>query len=262
MARGNGESTGGGANHVAATQKSIEILGHLKEEGPATLSEVASALEMSKSTVFRHFNTLEEAGYIAEYDEGYRIGQLYLDYGIQTQREHPLYDAAKPKVDALAEEVGEKVWLVVEENGYAVYLYLCSGEELYRSFTRVGYRGHLHAFSAGKAILARMSKREVKEVIDRRGLPAYTERTITDERALFEELDEIRQQGYALHLEEAVSGGNAISAPIQAEDGSPLGSVCIAGPTHRLNESYLRSELADRLLGSINEIELSIRYEQ
>ncbi|WP_049986651.1 IclR family transcriptional regulator [Halobellus rufus] len=256
--------TGAGAdgpNYVEATQKSLTVLRYLKEHGPATLSEIASGTDSAKSTVYRHLQTLEEAGYLVETDDGYRIGQLYLDYGIEAQRSHPLYEVGKPKVDALAEKVGEKVWLVVEENGYAVYLYLHSGEELYRSFTRVGYRGHLHAFSAGKAILAQMSKSEVNAIIDRRGLPAYTDQTITDPKTLFAELDRIRQQGYALHLNEAVDGGNAIGVPIQHEDGSPAGSICVAGPAHRLNESYLRDELSDLLLGTKNEIELSMRYE-
>ncbi|WP_336024291.1 IclR family transcriptional regulator [Halobellus salinisoli] len=250
-----------GPNYVEATQKSIGVLRFLKEHGPATLSTIAEGTDSAKSTVYRHLRTLEDAGYLVETDDGYRIGQLFLDYGIEAQRSHPLYEAGKPKIDALAEKVGEKVWLVVEENGYAVYLYMQSGNELYRSFTRVGYRGHLHAFSAGKAILARMSKSEVNAILDRRGLPAYTEQTITDRDRLFAELDRIRQQGYALHLEEAVDGGNAISVPIQHEDGSPIGSVCVAGPAHRLNESYLRSELSDLLLGTKNEIELSMRYE-
>lgn len=250
-----------GSNYVEATQKSIGVLRFLKEQGPATLSEIAAGTDSAKSTVYRHLRTLEDAGYLVETDDGYRIGGLYLDYGIEAQRSHPLYDAGKPKVDALAEKVGEKVWLVAEENGYAVYLYKQSGEELYRSFTRVGYRGHLHAFSAGKVILAQLTKREVNEILDRRGLPAYTERTITDREELFAELDRIRQQGYALHLQEAVDGGNAISVPIQREDGSPVGSVCVAGPAHRLNESYLRSELSDLLLGTKNEIELSMKYE-
>lgn len=246
---------------VEATQTSLEVLQCLKERGPATLSEVASDLGRAKSTVYRHLHTLEDAGYIAEYEDGYHIGQLYLDYGIHAQRSHPLYYAAKPKVDALAEQVGEKVWCAVEENGYLVYIYLKSGKELYRSYTRVGFRGHLHAFSSGKAILAHLPRERVDKIIATRGLPAYTEHTVTDKEELLEELETIRERGVAVHLEEAVSGGNALSAPILSKDGYPLGSICIAGPAHRLDESALYGELKDHLLGTKNEIELSLKYE-
>jgi len=258
---GEGGTETDSSTHVEATGKSLAILEYLKEQGPATLSETAAALDNSKSTVYRHLNTLDRAGYVTRGPEGYRIGLLYLDYGIHAQAEHPLYHAAKPKVDALAERVGEKVWCVVEENGYAVYIYLKSGNELYQTFTRVGYRGHMHAFSAGKCMLAHMPREDVDAILDRHGLPAYTDRTITDPERLLRELDEIREQGYALHLEEAVSGGNAISVPVLGEDDSPVGAICVAGPTHRLDEAYLREELSDVMLGSKNEIELSLKYE-
>ena len=259
--RDEGESAGRGNTHVEATQKSLEILQFLKEHGPATLSEVASDLGRAKSTVYRHLHTLEDAGHIAEYEDGYHIGQLYLDYGIHAQRSHPLYHAAKPKVDALADQVGEKVWCAVEENGYVAHIYLRSGNELYRSFTRVGFRGHLHAFSSGKAILAYLPTERVEEIIATRGLPAYTEHTITDEEELFAELETVRERGVAVHLEEAVSGGNAVSVPVLHGDGSPVGSICVAGPAHRLDESTLSGDLSERLLGIKNEIELSLKYE-
>lgn len=261
VADNGGDSERSRDDHVEATQKSLHILDYLKNHEPATLSDIAADLGRAKSTVYRHLNTLEDAGYISKYDDGYHIGQLYLDYGIHAQRSHPLYHAARPKVDALAEKVGEKVWYAVEENGYVVYMYLQSGDELYRSFTRVGFRGHLHAFSAGKAILAHLPADRVEEIIETRGLPAYTEQTVTDADELSRQLEKIRERGVAVHLGEAVSGGNAVSVPVLREDGSPIGSICIAGPAHRLKESMLYGDLADRLLGIKNEIELSLKYE-
>lgn len=247
--------------YVEATRTSLEVMEYVKEHGPVSLSTIARDLGRAKSTVYRHVNTLEDAGYLGQYGDGYHVGQLYLDYGIHTQRNHPLYHAAKPKVDALAADIGEKVWCAVEENGYLVYLYLARGNESYRSFTRVGFRGHLHAFSSGKAILARMDPARVEEVVATRGLPAYTEATITDVDDLFEELERIREAGVALHVHEAVSGGHAVSVPVQLDDGSPLGSVCVAGPAHRLDEDRMRGELSDRLLGVKDEIEMSLKYE-
>jgi len=258
-----GRGTGGGDpdKYVEATRTSLEILEYVKERGPATLSDVARDLGRAKSTVYRHVNTLADAGYLCEYGDGYHVGQLYLDYGIHAQRNHPLYHAAKPKVDALAEAVEEKVWCAVEENGYVVHIYLARGNEFYRSFARVGFRGHLHAFSSGKAILAQMSPERVEEIVATRGLPAYTEATTTDEDALFEELAEIREEGVALHIHEAVSGAHAVAVPVQLEGGSPIGSICVAGPAHRLDEDRMRGELSDRLLGVKDEIEMSLKYE-
>lgn len=246
---------------VEATQKSIEILEFIREQGPVTLSEISRGTDNAKSTVYRHIKTLEDAGHICEYADGYRIGMLYLDYGIHAQRTHPLYETVKPQVDALGQTVGEKVWHMVEENDYAVFSYLKTGEELYRSFTQLGYRGHLHAFASGKCFLAFVPAEQVDGIIQRRGLPAYTEHTITDRDELFAALETIRDRGYAFHREEAVVGGHSVAAPIFGEDGSPLGAISIAGPAHRLSGEYFTEELPDLLLGVTNEIELSLKYE-
>lgn len=247
---------------MEATRKSLEVLEYLHENGPSTLSEITRGLGNAKSTVFRHLKTLERAGYVAEGEDGYRIGLIYLDYGIQARRRQPLYREAKAKVDALAEQVGEKVWCAVEENGYAVYAYFGCGDELYESFTRSGIRGHLHAFSAGKCLLACMPTERIERIVRRRGLPAYTEHTITDEDALFEELERVEERGYAFHREEAVEGSNAVAVPIQSERGAPLGAISISGPVHRLDGEYFEEELPYLLLGIKHEVEMGLRFEE
>jgi len=254
-------SSGSNSTGVEATQTSLDVLELIKERGPVTLTAIADELGRSKSTIHRHVATLEHSGYITTSPDGYRIGLLFLDYGIQAQRDHVLYDAATEKVDALAADVGEKVWCMTEENGLAVFLYHRDEKGLYDTYTRVGYRGHLHAFSSGKAVLAHLPEETVRRIVDRHGLPAYTEETITDYGDLLEELEAVRRRGVAFNRGEAVKRGNALAAPILDDDGTPLGSLGVAGPAHRLSGEYLEHELPERLLGIANEIEVSLEYE-
>ncbi|MFB6091525.1 MAG: IclR family transcriptional regulator, partial [Haloquadratum sp.] len=191
------DATDGDPTGVEATQRSIEILRSLKEAGPAKLTEIAARLGYSKSTVHRHLSTLEDAGYVTNTDSGYQVGLLFLDYGVHAQNEHRLYRIAKPKVDDLADQLDEKVWIMAEENGYGVFLYHNAGKATVETYTRDGYRAHLHAFAAGKAVLAFMDRTSIDRIIDRRGLPAETPDTITDRDRLFEELEAIRERGVA-----------------------------------------------------------------
>lgn len=245
---------------VEATGKSIEILRSLKEDGPATLTEIATRLEYSKSTIHRHLRTLKDAGYVAEDGGKYRVGLLFLDYGIHIQNENQLYRTAKEKIDDLADRVGENVWLMVEENGYGVFLYHATEEYPVDTFTREGYRGHLHSFAAGKAVLAHMDSDRIDRVLDRHGLPAQAQRTITDRKELFTELEQIREQGVAFNREESIQGINAVAAPVLDPSNVPLGSISIAGPKSRLKDDYLEEELPELLLGVTNEIEVNLTY--
>lgn len=251
----------GSSSHVSATEKSIAILEHLKEHGPTTLSDLADTLGHAKSTVHRHLATLEDSGFVAHTEDGYRVGLLFLDYGIHAQQERALFEAGRPKIDSLAEQVGEKVWLMAEENDYGVFIYHRQGRDVFRTYTRVGFRGHLHAFAAGKAVLANMPTDTVDRIIRRHGLPSYTEHTVTDETMLRSELEEIRDQGFALNRQESVKGVNAVATPVLVGPETPIGSICVAGPANRVSGAYLEEELPDILLGVANEIEVSLEYE-
>jgi IclR family acetate operon transcriptional repressor len=50
---------------------------------------------------------------------------------------------------------------------------------------------------------------------------------------------------------------HSISAPIQSFDGTVLGALSVSGPAHRLHEDDVEAELEDKLLSSVNIIELN-----
>lgn len=251
----------GSPSHVEATQKSIAILGYLKDNGQTTLTDLASALDHSKSTIHRHLATLESAGFVTATEGGYRVGLVFLDFGVHAQHAHELYQAGKAKVDDLAQRVDEKVWLMTEENGYGIFIYHCQGRDVFRTYTRIGYRGHLHAFAAGKAVLAHLPEDHIDRIISRHGLPSYTPHTTTDRGVLSEELESVRSRGVAFNLEESINGVNALAAPVLDGGGAPVGSISVAGPASRVSGSYLERELAGILLGVANEIEVRLEYE-
>jgi DNA-binding IclR family transcriptional regulator len=254
------ESNGNAPSSVEATRRSIEILRSLKEDGSANLTEIADRLGYSKSTVHRHLSTLEDEGYVTNTDDGYQVGLLFLDYGVHAQNEHDLYQIAKPKVDDLANELDEKVWIMAEENGYGIFLYHNAGKQTVETYTRDGYRARLHAFAAGKAVLAFMDRERVEDILDRRGLPAETSRTITDRAELFDELEAIRERGVAFNRSESIRGVHAVAAPIIGSDDEPVGSLTVAGPANRLKGEYLTEELPELILGVANEIEVNLTY--
>ncbi|MFB6206417.1 MAG: IclR family transcriptional regulator C-terminal domain-containing protein [Haloglomus sp.] len=97
--------------------------------------------------------------------------------------------------------------------------------------------------------------------MDRYGLPAKTEHTITDEDELFAELERIREQGYALSVEESLYGFHAVSAPVLTQSSRPVAAVIIAGAASRMDPETCRNELADAARSAANEIGLDLQYD-
>lgn len=245
---------------VQATQTSIEILETLNELDGAGVTRLADELNLPKSTVHNHLNTLRGAEYVVRRGETYDVGLRFLKLGEYSRNRMKIYEKAYPEVVNLAEQTGELANLAVEEYGRGVYLFLKQGEQAVQLDTYAGMQVHLHCTALGKAILAHLSEERVEEIIEERGLPKRTPQTITDSEELFDELAEVRERGYAYDQQERLSGLRCIAAPVTMQDGDVAGAISVAGPTSRMQGERYREEIPELLLDAANVVELNMTY--
>lgn len=245
---------------VKSVERAMTVAEAVMRMEGARVSELAAELDMPKSTVHSYLSTLHELGYLVKEDDSYQIGTMFLQFGEYSRTRREEYGMAAEKVTELAEETDERAQFVIKERGQGVFLYRESGEHAVEAGSGTGKRMYLHCTSAGKAILAHLPEEAVEGIIDRWGLPPVTPHTTTDAAALFDELAEIRDRGYALNHEENIEGLHAVGVPVRQEDGTVIGALSISGPSHRMKGEYFLEELPDLLLGTANELELNITY--
>lgn len=245
---------------VKSDETMISIIEYIQQVETAGVSEIADEVGIAKSAVYKHLITLKNHGFLHSVDEGYRIGLRFLEIGLRKRRNRPLYPIAKPKIEEVANETGKLTWCAVEENGLGVFFCGAEGDHAVNTDGIPGRRMHMHYLSGGKAMLAHMSQEKVREIIDRYGLPPKTEHTITDEDELFDELRQIRDQGYALAFEESLRGFHTVSAPVLTQSGLPIAAVIIAGAAQRMGLETCNNELAEVALAAANEIGLDLQY--
>jgi DNA-binding IclR family transcriptional regulator len=245
---------------IQSDKRLFSIIELLQERDGAGVTEIADALELAKSTVHGHLTTMEQSGYVIKHDGEYYIGLRFLDHGSYAKQSKDLLKFARPKVKELAEKTGERAWCVVEENGYGIYLEGVKGANAVQTYAHPGMRTHLHHLASGKAILSKMPDERVKEIISSNGIPRRTNKTIIDADELFNELEDIRNQGYACNIQESIDGVNAVGAPIYEESSGVSGALSVSGPAHRINEKYIHETLSQLILGVTNEIEINIKY--
>lgn len=245
---------------IKSDETLISILNHLQVTEDSRVSDIAEALDIAPSTAHGHLATLEAHGLITKTDMEYQLGLKFLDYGEHARRQHPLYEVTKETIEELANQTREKVWVIVEENGEAVYLNGASGEKSVKTYAREGQHTGLHHLAAGKAILSELPPERVKEIIETHGLTEKTEHTITNTSILFDELEEIRKRGVAFNIEESVLGLHAIGAPINDENGDVMGAISVSAPANRVTREKMESSLMEELKGTVNELEITLRY--
>lgn len=254
MARNDDRST------VKAVETSLSVLESLHERDGTTIETIADDVDVGTSTVHRHLVTLRERGYVVIENGQYHLGTRFLTRGGQVQSRIPSHELIERKVHQLSEETGERVQFIVEEQGERVYVFTHAGPDAVRTDAAIGKRGPLHASAAGKAILAYLPDDRREAILDENAIDPVTEHTTIDREDLTAELEEIADREYAFNDEESTVGLRAVGAPIRYESGYVIGAISVTAPAHRIKGDYFREELPNLLLGTVNEIELNLKY--
>lgn len=259
-----GEMTGSNTNEsnnvIKSVETSITIIECLQERGGAKVGEIAEATGSSKGNVSKHLTTLTKHGFVEKTENGYKLGLRYLDLGGFVQDNIRGAHLIKPKIRELADVTGEVAQFAVESNGRSVIIYRETGHQGVSTRTRVGRHLPIHQVASGKAMLAHMPEEKIEEIIQKHGLHAATENTITEKETLLEELTKVRRENIAINSAESTKGLYAVAAPITMSSGDVVGACSVSGPSHRMHDENTIAEVKDTLLSFVNEIELNLTY--
>ncbi|RLM88386.1 IclR family transcriptional regulator [Halobellus sp. Atlit-38R] len=241
---------------VKTAQTTFRIVEALKSRDGATVTELANHLDIPKSSAHNYLRTLEHEGYVVQHGQQYEVGLRFLDLGGYARSRERLYTVATPEMERLAAATGEYANLLVEEQGLGVFLAREHGENAVSLDSYTGQSVRLHTTALGKTVLAYLPRDRVDAIIERHGLPAKTDRTITDRAELFEELTEIRQRECAYDREERIKGLNCVAVPILS-DGDITGALSVSGPVSRMDQERIDEEILPELRRAANIIELN-----
>ena len=205
------------------------------------LTDLSYQLGMPAATVHRLLSTFEELDFVEQDpDEGsWFIGLKAFTVGNAFLKRRDFVASARPYMHALVEDCGETVNLGVIDDGEVVFISQVESQEVMRMIVRLGSRSPIHASGVGKAMLANMPEQRVTRILRERGLARYTDRTIDNPAMLRDELEQVRQQGYALDDEEHAVGLRCVASPIFDENGQALAAISLSGPKARIVDSRL-----------------------
>ncbi|TWH22874.1 IclR family transcriptional regulator [Prauserella rugosa] len=219
---------------VQSLERAFELLERLADAGgEASLSELATSSGLPMPTIHRLIRTLVASGYVRQNaNRRYALGARLIRLGEHASLQFGTW--ARPLLAELVDEVGETANLAVLERDEVVYVSQAPSKHSMRMFTEVGRRLLPHGTGVGKAILAGLPSDEVRALLGRTGMPAYTDHTITDVDRFLAHLADIAEQGYALDESEQELGVRCIAVPVP---GTPTPTaVSVSGPEGRLTK--------------------------
>lgn len=218
---------------VQSVERAFYLLELLADNGDLSLTELSAAIDLPAPTTHRFLKTLVSLGYVRQLPNrryGLGLGLVRLAGRVDAQ----FGPIAMPHLDTLARETGESANLAVLEGDMVVYIGQSPSPHPMRMFTEVGHRAHTHSTGVGKAILAQLPDDQVTRIVQRAGLPAATDRTITDAAKLHTELNRIRRAGYATDNGEQENG--VFCYAVAVPDVPISMAISISGPAFRVTK--------------------------
>ena len=235
-------------NTINSIKRAIQILNLYRDgERYIGITEMARRLDLSKTTVFRVVRSLEAEGWLVQSSDSskYGLGFEILAVASSLYRRYDWRDIVLEVMTDLKNVVDETVIL----SAYAVDAGICIEKvDCAEQIKLASERGQiipLHAGATGKTLLANLPKEERKRILQKE-LVRYTDRTLVDPEKLWEELDQIQKQGYAVTTGESNEGAMAIGVPIFDREGKLLYGLSVAGPLERMQqmgEEFLKESI-------------------
>lgn len=181
-----------------------------------SVSELSLKLEIPASSTHRILSSLKNNNFIVQ-DKGskkYSASYKMLTLCSGLAKDNSLIMSARPVMKALSKQIGKTIVLCIMENQRIINIDCIEREDSSMYMVKTGIELPMYATSAGRVFSAYMDREKVIEIFghtDRKQATPYTKTDLTD---LFQELDEIKKQGYALIDEELQLGIQGAACPI------------------------------------------------
>ena len=203
----------------------------VRSDEPVSFTELSDETGLARSTTSRLLAALERTDLLErEPGGGYIAGPLFALHAAVHDPWPQVARLARPVLEAVGRQTGEAVHLGVARGTDVVHIGQVESTFLLsaRDWNQVDVPPHcsslgkvLYAFGVLPMPVGRLERR--------------TGQTVTTREALAAELVAIREQRYAVTVDELETGLTGIAAPVEGKDGV-ICAIGVSGPTARLQD--------------------------
>lgn len=225
------------AGGVQSIERAFSLLETMADHGGVMgVSALSTESGLPLPTIHRLIRTLVDLGYVRQDDSRrYVLAPKLIRLGDSSAT--MLGTWARPHLEDLVAEVGESANLAMLDGDQIVYVAQAQSHHSMRMFTEVGRRVLPHCTAVGKAMMARMPADQVRDILQRTGMPQHTANTITDFAEFARQLEEAAGLGYAIDEGEQELGVRCVAVPVP--DAPARLALSLSGPATRMTEDVI-----------------------
>jgi len=242
------------ATGTQAVDRAADLLVEvLKSEKPVTFSYLTNKSGLAKGTASRLISALERNGLLQRNKKGeIETGITINQFASRISSINRLVSKLQPLMRQIGNETGETISLAISGNDAVENIAQIDAKYLLSSRNWIGQKVPFHASAAGKVLLAFQNIDISKIKLDK-----LTNSTIVSKADLESEISKVRNNNYAVIIDELEMGLVAISVPVKNETGEVIAALSVSGPSARLNQQKIK-EIISLLKNYSKKLDLSL----
>lgn len=240
--------------------KAVQILDYLSQQlEPKSMSDISKMTQITLPTTNKVLNTLEFVGFVKRHEESktYSLGPRLIQIANASFIQFDFVRETYPALKHLFERVQATINLAMLQDFEMLYVNKFSyRDSSYQTLSRIGFTQGLHCSAMGKAVLATLPEGVFQQYLDMAPYEEKTPYTITTSDQLMEEINKVKQQGFAVDDQEAELGVYCIAVAINHQLTDEYYAFSVSIPF----ESYSK-EYHEELLIELNKTKAIIEYQ-
>ncbi|MFL6559195.1 MAG: IclR family transcriptional regulator [Bacillus sp. (in: firmicutes)] len=247
---------------IQSVERALKILDLFDEhKSELKITEISEKMGLHKSTVHSLLKTLQLYSYIDQNPEDgkYRLGLKLAERGNVVINNMDIRKTARKYLLDLSAKTGQTVHVGILDGREGVYIDKVEGEQSIIRYSRIGRRLPLHSTAIGKVLLAYQQPNEIELLLKDYQYQYQTANTIINESFFRNEIEKVKQQGYAVDDQENEQGVRCAAVPIFNGKGQVLAAISISTLISRVNDQELLIFI-DLLKTSCQELSEQMKY--
>lgn len=231
--------------NIKAAERCFQIMDLCtRKNGPVSIGDVCSELDVNPNMAFRLLSTMQLSGYMDKNPSSglYSLSMKNLKLSTTALQSHSLRMMTMPYLELLWHQFPKaNVNMGIKEGDDILIIDRIDGQSLPRTYFTPGKKIPFHCTGLGKVLTCMMKEDEVRALAERTGLKGFTPDTIVDIDSLLKELEKTRAERVGRDRNEFILNDNCSAVPIFNNNGDIVAAISVSA----LSENMSASEIED-----------------
>jgi len=225
----------GDPNFMTSLARGLAVIrGFSQDQRRLSIAQLSQKTGIPRAAVRRVLYTLSRLGYVGSEDSRhYALQPRLLSLGHAYLSSTPLVAAVQPYLDRVSEAVDESCSLATLEGDDILYLARSVTSRIISITLNVGSRLPAYCTSIGQVLLAELPPPTLDAYLARVRISRFTDQTPVSVSALASLLAQVRENGYALAVQQMEIGVMSVAVPIRNVTGHAVAGINVIAQTGR-----------------------------